>query len=95
MDSVFKVGFDIHNYKDIVPDVHEYRKLDEVINMDIVDIDDHIWRIDEPKIITQDYIQQEVRRVLITGCWVFIKGHPVWLPPNYYFFLRYFKFSIL
>ena len=44
MGSVFKVGFDIHNYKDIVPDVHEYRKVDEVINMDIVDIEDHVWR---------------------------------------------------
>jgi hypothetical protein len=91
MSSVFKVGFDIHNYKDIIPDVHEYRKIDEVINMEIVDIDDHIWRIDEPKVITQEYIQQEVRRVLRSGCWFFCKGHPIWLPPNYYFFLRYFN----
>jgi hypothetical protein len=91
MSSVFKVGFDIHNYKDIIPDVHQYRKIDEVINMEIVDINDHIWRIEEPKVITQEYIQQEVRRVLRTGCWVFIKGHPCYIPPNYYFFLRYFN----
>ena len=89
--DLFKIGFNIHDYKDIIPNIHEYRKQDEVMNLNEGDLDKCIWYIDEPKIITQDYIQQEVRRVLKTGMWFILKGIPTWLPPNYYFFLRYFN----
>lgn len=90
--DLFKVGFDIHDYQDILPSVHEYRANgDEVLNLSEQDLDKCVWSIDEPKIITQDYIQQEVRRVVVTGAWIILKGMPIWLPPNYYFFLRYFN----
>lgn len=89
--DLFKVGFDIQDYQDILPSVHEYRKYDEVMNLEEQDLDKCVWGIDEPKVITQDYIRQEVRRVLKTGMWFILKGMPVWLSPNYYFFLRYFN----
>lgn len=89
--NLFKVGFDIKDYQDILPSVHEYRKLDEVRNLEENDLDKCVWGFDEPKIITQDYIEQEVRRIIKTGCWIILKGMPVWIPPNYYFFLRYFN----
>ena len=89
--NLFKVGFDIHDYHDILPKVADYRQDDEVMNLNEPDLDKCIWQIDEPKIITPDYIEREVKRVLRTGAWVVIKGMAMWLPPNYYFFLRYFN----
>lgn len=90
-NTIFKVGFDIHNYHDILPKVGDYRTDDEVINMEIADEFDQIWRIEEPEDITPDFVEREVKRVLKTGVWVFIKGMAMWIPPNYYFFLRYFN----
>jgi hypothetical protein len=90
--DLFKVGFDIHDYQDILPSVHEYRANgDEVMNLQEQDLDKCVWRIEEPKVITKEYIEQEVRRIIQTGYWVVIKGMPLWLPPNYYFFLKYFN----
>lgn len=91
MSDLFKIGFDIKNYKDILPDVHEYLKKDQVINGEEDDLDKCVWKIEEPKVITQEYIQQEVRRVIVTGCFLILKGMPIWVPPNYYFFLKYFN----
>ncbi len=94
--KVFKVGFDILDYRDIFPQekVSEYQKEDEVINLQLPD-DDCVWKAEEdPDTITSEYIQREVKRVLRTGVWVIIKGMAMWIPPNYYFFLRYFNTGV-
>lgn len=90
--GVFNIDFDVLDYKDILPDVQEYWKDDDVINLNEGDIDRCVWKIEEdPKILTPDYIRREVRRTLKTGVWVVIKGMTLWIPPNYYFFLRRFN----
>jgi len=92
VSQLFKVGFDIQNYRDILPDIIEYMKDDEVINLNEPDIESCVWFLEpEPTVITQDYILQEVRRMLKTGIWIVIKGMTLWIPPNYYFFLKYFN----
>lgn len=93
LSDLFKVGFDIRNprYKCILPKVEEYRVDDEVMNLDEQDPDKNIWTFSEPKVITQEFVKREVKRVLKTGFWFILKDMAVWLPPNYYFFLRYFN----
>lgn len=89
--NLFKVGFDIHDYEDIHPSVHEYIKEDEVINLNEGDLDKCVWTIDEPLIMTPDRKRIEIKRCMDTGCWFILKGMPVWVPPNYYMFLRFFN----
>lgn len=93
MASVFNIGFDIHDHKDILPSVHKYREDDEIINSEVQDINDHVWKVVEPteKELTPEYKRIEIKRCMDTGAWVYIKNHPIWLPPNYYFFLRFFR----
>lgn len=85
-EQLFKVGFDIRNYKDILPDIDEYRRHDEVMNLNEDDLDKCVWKVETPTIITEDYIRTEYRRIMKSGFWFILKGMPVWLPPNYYFF---------
>lgn len=89
--SIFKVGFDIANYKDILPDINEYTKYDDVINLNEDDLDKCVWKVVEKPLLTSEEKKTEVRRVLDSGCWFILKGEPVWLPPNYYQFLRFFN----
>lgn len=78
----------------ILPSVREYQRYDEILNYKdgiAGNIEKCVWKKQpEPAIITQEYIQQEVTRILRTGIWIFIKDTPVWIPPNYYSFLQYF-----
>ncbi len=84
----FKVKFNILDYADIYPepptDVREYINWNKPV-------EECIWTKNIPEVITQRYREQEVKRVLRTGVWVFIKEMPVWIPPNYYFALQYGK----
>jgi len=89
--GMFKVGFNIVDYEDILPSLLSYVQNDKIMNEKSDDINECVWRIEEPEIITPEYIQQEVRRILKTGQWIYVKNMPVWLPPNYYFFLKYFN----
>lgn len=87
----FKVKFDIRDYKDIYKGFAP-KRVEEIINWD-KHPDDCVWKRVVPEVITPRYIEQEVRRVLKTGVWIFIKNMAVWLPPNYYFFLQYFRMN--
>lgn len=95
--KIFKVDFDIYDYKDILPSYKEYIKHDEVINEDHCNkgrLDLCVWKKYKPsaaELGSHDFKLQEVRRVLKTGAWVFVKEEIIWLPPPYYFSLQYGK----
>lgn len=84
----------VEYHEGILPSVTEYQRHDEIINYkDGVagNIEKCIWkRQPVPAILNQEFIRREVNRILRTGVWIFIKDEPVWIPPNYYFFLQYF-----
>lgn len=102
--SVFKCGFDAKSYKDIYPpyptdnDIMSYSNGQyllmpdpplEILNGHIDEIDEQYWiKAEIPDIITPEFIFKEVTR-LKKGCWIFIKGELIWIPPNYYQFLQY------
>lgn len=92
----FKVKFDILDYKKqgILPDIKEYLKHDVIINYEEYEkgnLHNCFWQKQpEPIILTADYIEREVSRIIRTGVWVCIKHEIVWIPPMYYFFLQYF-----
>lgn len=84
----FKVPFDIREYADILPEppLNQW----EIINYDLP-AKQCVWIRNQPEEITHEYIEQEVTRVLRTGVWIYIHKQLIWIPPNYYFFLQYFK----
>ena len=75
--NLFHVGFDIHNYEDILPSVHEYRRgnpkddilPDEVMNLNEADIELCVWKVDEPLIMTPHLKRIEIQRCMVTGYW--------------------------
>lgn len=95
--KIFKIDFDIHDYKDILPSWKEYEKKDFIINQDQLEkgnIDNCVWK----KYIPQrgesesvEYRERESRRILRTGVWIRIKEEVCWLPPQFYFALQYGK----
>jgi hypothetical protein len=95
--SIFKVPFDILDYRDIIPDVEEYSRHDIMINLDEFNkgnIHNCVWKRYYPtpaEINSPKWRQREVRRILRTGVWICIKEEIVWIPPNYYFALQYGK----
>lgn len=95
--KIFKIDFDMKDYKDILPNWNEYLKHDEIINateFEKGNIDNCIWQKYKPSISeigSQEYRQREARRILKTGAWVVIKSEICWLPPSYYFALQYGK----
>jgi hypothetical protein len=76
-------------------DLDEYLDGDEIINLENYqkgNTDLCVWNNEpEPAIITMEYIERELRRILRTGVWICIKEEICWIPPHYYFFLKYFK----
>lgn len=84
----FKIDFDIKNYKDIYPtDMPEEK---DIINYQHYGKPDKcIWQPETPQILTGEYKEKEITRVLRTGAWMVLKDELVWLPPNYYFALKY------
>lgn len=93
--SPFKVDFNIYGYKDILPDIQEYLQHDFIINQEHRDkgrIEKMIWKKYEPEEGETDsptFREQEVRRILFTGAYIWIKDYIIWLPPNYYYALQY------
>lgn len=91
----FMIDFDITNYKDILPDPHEYLKNDFIINeKDFTkgNIDNCVWKKQRPSISeinSKEFREREATRVLKTGAWVAIKDEILWLPPNVYFAYTY------
>ena len=93
--KIFKCGFDITDYKDVLPNIDEYTANDYVINEDDWhkgNTDNCIWRKSVPtldEINSPIFRAQEARRILKTGVWACISQEIVWLPPSYYFALQY------
>lgn len=91
----FQVNFNIYNYKDILPSWREYCKHDEFINQrshEKGNLEEQIWKRHVPtpqEIGSQEFRSQEVRRILKTGAWIWVKDYPIWIPPPYYFALQY------
>lgn len=86
--NCFKVKFNILDYADIFPtpptDIKEYINWDKPV-------EECVWKKNTPDVITSRHREQEIKRVLRTGVWIFIKEMPIWIPPNYYFALQYGK----
>src|SRR5690606_33660067 len=93
--KIFKCGFDIGDYQDILPDYDEYRKNDYCLNMDQYkkgNIDNCIWTKYQPEIgeiNSPQFREREVRRILKTGVYACISEEIVWIPPPLYFQLNY------
>lgn len=85
--NCFKINFNILDYADVYP--APPTKIEDYINWDKPE-KECVWKKHIPPAITQRYKEQEAMRILKTGVWIFIKSMPVWIPPNYYFFLQYF-----
>lgn len=96
-NDVFKIGFDIRDYKDILPSAEEYLVDDFIINgeeWDAGNYDECYWKkhiATKDEINDPDYVQREIKRIIRTGVWIAIKSEIVWIAPNYYFFLMYFN----
>lgn len=97
MGKIFKIDFDISDYKDILPDINEYLKHDEVLNFDQYtkgNIDNCIWKRYRPSLeesLSPQYQDREAKRVLKTGVWACISEELFFIPENYYFALQYGK----
>lgn len=99
MMGSFKVKFDIRDYDKmgILPSLDDYCKHDEIINYNDFakgNIDLCVWNKHRPtkdEVLSPEFREREVTRVLKTGAWVAIKDTVVWLPPNYYLRLQYGK----
>lgn len=95
--KIFKCGFDIHDYDDILPSCREYMQDDFVINQDHYqrgDIDSCVWKKYEPGRGETDssyFRARELKRMLKSGAWIKIKEEIIWLPPAYYTSLQYGK----
>jgi hypothetical protein len=93
MGKFFKIDFDMEDYMDILPDINEYTKYDEVINYNHQvkgNTDFCIW---QQQVIpnSTEYREREAKRLLRTGVFIAIGEEVVWIPPNYYQFLQYFS----
>lgn len=94
---IFKIDYDSTDYKDIYPSWKPYVQQDIIINHDHYkkgDIEKCVWKKYKPtqaEINSPAFREQEVRRILKTGVFIWIKEEFVWIPPNYYFALMYGK----
>ena len=97
MSKIFKIDFDMADYKDIMPSLEEYVKHDEVINLSESlkgNIDNCVWKRYRPSLEesqSPSYQDREAKRVLKTGVFACISEEIVWIPENYYFSLQYGK----
>lgn len=95
--KIFKCGFDITDYKDILPSIHEYAQDDEIINQNHFkngEIDKCVWTKYIPvdgETSSNYFRERELKRILRTGAWVKINEEIIWLPPSYYMALQYGK----
>lgn len=95
--KIFNIDFDITDYKDILPNWRDYVKEDEIINYDDYakgNTDKCFWQRHIPtrdEIMSTEFREREINRILKTGAWMANKEEIVWLPPAYYFALQYGK----
>lgn len=95
--KIFKCGFDITDYSDILPNYKDYIKNDFCINYDsyVKGNTDHcVWTKYKPlsgETSSQEFREREVRRILKTGVFICISEEVVWIPPPLYFMLAYTK----
>lgn len=93
--KIFKCGFDITDYKDILPDYDDYLREDFLVNGEAYNkgnIDHCVWTKYHPsikEINSPEFRAREIRRILKTGIWISISEELCWLPPSYYFALQY------
>lgn len=93
--DIFKIDFDIGDYKDVLPSIDDYFKRDFLINGGEYkkgNIDNCYWQKYNPSIAeinSTEFRERETRRILKTGVWICISKELVWIPPNYYFALQY------
>lgn len=93
----FNVKFDIRDYneKKLLPSLDDYISHDEIINykeFEKGNIDNCIWQKILPtkeELGSKSFREREITRILKTGAWIAIKDTVIWLPPNYYFALKY------
>lgn len=95
--KIFKIDFDIHDYKDILPDWREYIKNDFIINEEECskgNLDNCFWKKYIPtqsELKSTEFIEREVTRCVKTGAWMMVRDEAIWLPPSYYTLLQYGK----
>src|ERR1700690_719628 len=95
--KIFKCGFDITDYKDILPKKEEYLAKDYVLNQDEWrkgNIDNCVWKKHVPtidEINSPQWREIEARRILKTGVLIKISDEICWIPPSYYTALQYGK----
>lgn len=89
-EQSFKIGFTMKDYLDIVPPMPTHKNIINWQYVDKEDWDNCVWRKEVPKEITQDFLIDETQR-LKDGQWWYIKDFPIWIPPNYLFFLKYWN----
>lgn len=93
--KIFKTGFDISDYRDILPKIDDFELKDEIINIKEYykgNIDNCVWKKHIPsaeEINSPHFREREARRMLKTGAWICISEEMIWLPPSYYFALQY------
>ena len=93
--KIFKCGFDITDYKDILPSYEDYKKSDYCLNMDEYqkgNLDNCIWNKYKPQLGETDSLEfreREIRRILKTGVYACVSEEIVWIPPPLYFQLQY------
>jgi len=95
--KIFKCGFDIMDYEDILPNVEEYMAHDQILNIEDWnkgDLQNCFWKKYVPsreETKSEDFRKREATRILKTGAWMANKEEIIWLPPSYYFALQYTK----
>lgn len=96
--DIFKIDFDISDYKDILPSRQEYENGgDYIINGNEYNkgnIDNCIWTKHTPtkgEIMSDEWRGREVERCLKSGVFAIIKEEILWIPPSYYMALQYGK----
>lgn len=93
--KIFKCGFDMEDYKDVLPDIDEYLEHDYVLNLDDYNkgnIQECFWKKHSPtlaEINSPEFRAREARRILKTGVWICVSLELCWIPPVYYFALQY------
>lgn len=95
--KIFKCGFDITDYQDILPLKADYLEKDYIINGDAYqkgNLDECVWEkykapFEETK--SEEFRSREIRRLLKTGVYICISEEICWIPPQYYFALQYGK----
>jgi hypothetical protein len=93
--KIFKCGFDITDYRDIIPSLYDYERNDACVNSaehKKGNIDNCVWVKNKPsigEINSPEFRERENRRILKTGIFIWISDEIVWIPPNEYFKLQY------